>query len=92
MPSPALPEELNDRQQGGAEPLLAIADAAGGEWPAKARAALLELYTGSAAKDNSLGVRLLADIREREKLVNPSAKPIRNARHPPRHARGHGGR
>src|SRR5215469_3885443 len=61
---PALPEELNDRQRDGAEPLLAIADAAGGDWPAKARKALIELYTGGAAQDDSIGVRLLADIWE----------------------------
>jgi hypothetical protein len=30
---PQLPECLSDRQQDGAEPLLAIADAAGGDWP-----------------------------------------------------------
>jgi len=61
---PALPEQLNDRQQDGAEPLLAIADAAGGDWPEKARKALIELYTGGTAQDDSIGVKLLADIRE----------------------------
>ena len=60
---PELPDELNDRQQDGAEILLAIADAAGGEWPTKARKALTELYTGEAAEDQSVQVRLLADIR-----------------------------
>jgi hypothetical protein len=61
---PPLPEALNDRQQDGAEPLLAIADAAGGEWPLKARAALIELYTGDVAEDDSIGVQMLRDIRE----------------------------
>jgi hypothetical protein len=60
---PILPEELSDRQQDVCEPLLAIADLAGGEWPAKARKALVELCTGNAAEDDSLGVRLLADIK-----------------------------
>jgi hypothetical protein len=60
---PILPEELSDRQQDVCEPLLAIADLAGGEWPAKTRKALVELCTGNAAEDDSLGVRLLADIK-----------------------------
>ena len=33
---PQLPDQLNDRQQDIWEALLAIADAAGGEWPARA--------------------------------------------------------
>ena len=37
---PEMPEQLNDRQQDICEPLLAIADLAGGEWPKKARDAL----------------------------------------------------
>ena len=60
---PELPDSLSDRQQDGAEPLLAIADAVGGEWPERARAALVQLLTGTAAEDQSVGVRLLADIR-----------------------------
>jgi hypothetical protein len=62
--NPNLPEELNDRQQDGAECLLAIADAAGGSWPAKARAALVELYTGEAAEDRSVPTLLLSDVRD----------------------------
>lgn len=60
---PELPDSLNGRQQDGAEPLLAIADSAGGEWPDRARAALAQLLTGTAAEDQSERVRLLADIR-----------------------------
>jgi hypothetical protein len=60
---PELPESLSDRQQDGAEPLLAIADWAGDEWPDRARAALVELLTGTVAEDQSESVRLLADIR-----------------------------
>lgn len=59
---PALPEKLDDRQADSAEPLLAISDLAGIEWSAKARAALVEVGTGEAAEDESLGVRLLWDI------------------------------
>ncbi len=60
---PEIPQQLNDRQQDGAECLLAIADAAGGSWPAKARKALVELYTGESAEDQSHTTTLLADIR-----------------------------
>ena len=59
---PDLPDELDDRAQDGWEPLLAIADAAGGDWPARARRAALELSAGRTAEDDTIGVRLLADI------------------------------
>jgi hypothetical protein len=60
---PALPGELDDRAQDSAEPLLAIADHAGGDWPERARRALVELHGGRDVEDESAGVRLLADIR-----------------------------
>jgi hypothetical protein len=60
---PGLPAELTDRQQDGAEPLLAIADAAGVEWPEVARRALVELCAEARAVDASNGVHLLSDIR-----------------------------
>ena len=60
---PSLPEELNDRQQDVCEPLLAIADRVGGEWPARARRALVELCTSRPAHDDSPSLRLLTDIR-----------------------------
>lgn len=60
---PQLPEELTDRQQDGAEPLLAIADLAGSEWPQAARRALIELCAEAQAGDSSIGVQLLTDIR-----------------------------
>jgi len=60
---PTLPDELTDRQQDGAEPLLAIADTAGGTWSRAARNALVELCTGDHSAEDSVGVRLLADIK-----------------------------
>jgi hypothetical protein len=60
---PVLPEQLSDRQQDGAEPLLAIADAAGSGWPENARASVVQLCTDSQNADDSIGVRLLTDIR-----------------------------
>jgi Protein of unknown function (DUF3631) len=59
---PDLPDALDDRAQDGWEPLLAIADAAGGDWPARARAAAVALHGDMSAEDPSFGVALLADI------------------------------
>ena len=61
--NPSMPEELNDRQQDVCEPLLAIADLAGEEWPSRARRALLELCTGQVIPNESIGTMLLTDIR-----------------------------
>ena len=70
---PDLPAELDDRAQDAAEPLLAIADRAEGDWPARARRALVELHGGREVDDESSGVRLLADIRavlgERDRIA-----------------------
>jgi hypothetical protein len=61
---PDLPEELDDRAWDGIEPLLAIAELAGGSWPVEARAACVELYGGRQVEDESTGVQLLSDIRD----------------------------
>jgi hypothetical protein len=42
----------------------ALADLAGSEWPTLARRSLLELVNDGSAEDWSIGVELLADIRE----------------------------
>ncbi len=60
---PKLPDALDDRAQDGWEPLFAIADLAGGDWPQRARDAALGLSAGAVKEDDSLGVRLLTDIR-----------------------------
>ena len=60
---PEFPHQLSDRQSDVCEPLLAIADLAGGDWPKSARSALVELCTQGRAQDDSIGVKLLADIR-----------------------------
>jgi hypothetical protein len=59
---PPLPDELDDRQQDCWEPLLAIAELAGGDWPQRARHAALTLSGNGARDDDSLTARLLADI------------------------------
>jgi hypothetical protein len=59
---PAIPEELDDRAADAWEPLFAIADLAGGEWPNLARASSLELANKS--DDESWGVVLLEHLRD----------------------------
>jgi hypothetical protein len=59
---PELPEELDDRAQDVWEPLLAIADFAGGDWPDRALDAALALSTGEEREEDSLSVQLLRDI------------------------------
>jgi len=61
---PAVPEELDDRQADNWRPLLAIADEAGGAWPALARTAARTLAGGVVEADNAAPVRLLADLRD----------------------------
>jgi hypothetical protein len=59
-----MPPGIEDRAADCWEALLAIADAAGGDWPARARAAALELVAQARDADSaSLGVRLLGDLR-----------------------------
>lgn len=62
---PVIPAALDDRAADVWEPLLAIADALGGEWPARARHAAVELCVHRAQADtDSLAFRLLAGCRE----------------------------
>ncbi|WP_328639614.1 DUF3631 domain-containing protein [Streptomyces canus] len=62
---PEMPDGVTDRPADVWEPLLAVADAAGGDWPERARAACVTLVTASKANDKgSLGVRLLTDLRD----------------------------
>ncbi|MFE4676177.1 DUF3631 domain-containing protein [Streptomyces sp. NPDC056723] len=62
---PDMPDGVSDRPADVWEPLLAIADAVGGHWPERARAACVTLVTASRANDKgSIGVRLLTDLRD----------------------------
>lgn len=59
-----IPEELSDRAQDSWESLLAIADAAGAEWPERARTAALALAdAGKQGSEERTELRLLRDIR-----------------------------
>ncbi|ARQ69970.1 DUF3631 domain-containing protein [Streptomyces marincola] len=62
---PTMPEGITDRPADIWEPLLAVADAAGGDWPERARAACVYLVHAASDDDRaSLGVRLLTDLRD----------------------------
>lgn len=60
--SPKLPNELDDRACDNWEPLLTIADLAGGDWPVAARRAAIAL--SAPAEADNLRVLLLSDIRD----------------------------
>jgi hypothetical protein len=60
---PDMPPGLNDRAEDAWESLLAVADAAGGAWPARARKAAVVL-AAEAEEDAAEGMRLLADLRD----------------------------
>ena len=59
-----MPPEITDRSADIWEPLFAVADVAGGDWPERIRAAAI--YLTSAAKDDTItgAVELLVHIRE----------------------------
>lgn len=59
---PMLPEQLSDRAADVWEPLFAISDMAGGEWPRQSRQAALVLAGHDVDDGLSLGAQLLRDI------------------------------
>lgn len=62
---PDMPDGVTDRPADVWEPLLSVADAAGGDWPERARTACLELVNAARADDKgSIGIRLLTDLRD----------------------------
>jgi hypothetical protein len=61
---PEIPNELDDRQGDICEPLLAIADAAAGDWPQRCRESLITLCSIQTDEDDSPGVKLLSAIRD----------------------------
>ncbi|WP_405740427.1 DUF3631 domain-containing protein [Streptomyces sp. NBC_01525] len=63
---PQLPDGISDRPADVWEPLLAVAEAAGGDWPERARAACVELVAAATDGDPvSVGVQLLTDLRDK---------------------------
>ena len=60
---PEMPESIEDRDADVWEPLIAIADAAGGDWPKKARVAAVAHVAQSKETSPSTGIRLLVDCK-----------------------------
>lgn len=60
---PALPDELGDRDQDNAEPLLQVAHVAGGHWPDTALKAALKIFRASQSNQSTAN-ELLTDIQE----------------------------
>jgi len=60
---PEMPEGIADRDEDVWEALLAVADAAGGQWPERARRSAVALVAASRNRSPSLGVLLLRDLR-----------------------------
>jgi len=61
---PGMPSGIVDRAAECWDPLLAVADAAGGDWPKRAREAAVHLVAGGREESTSSGVELLEHIRE----------------------------
>jgi len=60
---PEMPDGITDRAADVWEPLLAVADLAGGHWPDRARDAAVQINQARAERDPSLGILLLTDCR-----------------------------
>lgn len=61
--SPEIPNALNDRQADNWEPLLAIAELVGGDWPERARKSAVVLSGSDSVAEDRVGPQLLADLR-----------------------------
>jgi Protein of unknown function (DUF3631) len=61
---PAMPQGIEDRDADCWEPLFAIADLAGADWPIRAREAAYVLVARSAERTQTSGVQLLSDLYE----------------------------
>jgi hypothetical protein len=104
---PELPPQITDRNADVWEALVAVADAAGGDWPERARKAAVTLVTDVAQRPTTMGVLLLTDIKavfdgtEADKLATDALlkglhaldeSPWENVRGSPLDARGLGRR
>jgi putative DNA primase/helicase len=83
---PDVPKELNDRARDAWEPLIAIADIAGGDWPERARNAATTLagIHEAEAVEGDVRQTLLADIHEIFACDFPKDHPDHKDRYGPR--------
>ena len=63
---PKMPDGLNDRAADAWEPLVVVADLAGGDWPSRVRIAALALSGDglAAGEDDDIDTMLLSDVRD----------------------------
>jgi hypothetical protein len=61
---PSMPRGIEDRAADCWEPLIAIGDVAGGEWPKRSRAAAVFLTKSASTETETKGVELLSHVRE----------------------------
>jgi hypothetical protein len=61
---PEMPPLLYNRVADNWRPLFAVADAAGAEWPERARQAACKLIADGATDESSMRAMLLADLRQ----------------------------
>jgi hypothetical protein len=80
-----MPQGVEDRNEEVWSPLIAIADAAGHEWPELARKACTELIRAAVDNTVSLGIRLLADIKlvfgEQERMSTATLLDLLTSEH-----------
>ena len=63
MTWPDMPDAIQDRDADVWEPLIAVADLAGGHWPERARVAAVALVARSLEQEPSIGMLLLRDLK-----------------------------
>lgn len=61
---PQIPDSIQDRDADVWEPILQVADAAGGAWPKIARQAAVRMVADQRQRPETLGIKLLSDIRK----------------------------
>ena len=83
---PKAPDGLNDRQADAWDPLFAIADAAGGVWPKRARAIALALCSADDVEvaERDIKIVLLMDIRDVFARLFPEGHADHNDKYGPR--------
>jgi len=83
---PDVPKELNDRARDAWEPLIEIADIAGGDWPERARNAAMTLagIHEAEAVEGDVRQTLLSDIRDIFVRKFPTHHPDHDDRYGPR--------
>jgi hypothetical protein len=75
---PVMPARIVDRPADVWRPLIRLADVIGGDWPERARAACVALQGAQDVVDTSIGVQLLADIRDVFEEIPANSEGHRN--------------